>query len=593
MSKNWLPFLVVALAFLVRVWALELKPPHFDEGVNGAFVDNLRRVPSYEYRPDNFHGPLHFYAMFTSTQFFGRGVWALRFPTVVIGAATVALVFAFRRFFSVRTVFVAAVAMAISPGMIFYSRYAIHETWLPFFTLLAMYGAFGIAGGERRLRDLWCVGVGISGMVLTKETYVLHFAAAFLAWRACRSMFSSSPREVRTRPSVVFGVEESAPEEVQPAFARADIQLVVGVCIAVVVTLYSGLFGYWRGVGGIFETFIHMARKGWTVSEEGHHKELLYYVKLFGIYEWPAFAGLMMAPVFALRRSGWAGGIALVCGVALFAASWLWTAGQPVSSHAFQSIEPFLETRGIRWDTPMSLGFCLAAVGACLLVAIPLKCPRLRFLALYGLASVAAYSFVSYKTPWCVINLIWPFWFLLGHLFDRMTQHSDGRLVVALGCILAMIPLLDAHRINIEDPAANREPYIYVQQTRDLELLTKPVEKLIERDPQRRNSMTGYIIYDSPQPLPWALPELKNVVLLSHVGPISFGDADFLLVHESRVEEVESQLLDIYFRSRFRFFGEDENHRLYLRATTFHDLVEPGRVAEFHRRIPLEPEGER
>ena len=110
LSKNWLPVLIVALAFLVRVWALDAKPPHFDEGVNGAFVDEMRHNPSYHYDPQNFHGPLHFYAMFTSTQLIGRGVWALRFPTVLIGAASVAMMFAFRRFFPARVVLVAALA---------------------------------------------------------------------------------------------------------------------------------------------------------------------------------------------------------------------------------------------------------------------------------------------------------------------------------------------------------------------------------------------------------------------------------------------------------------------------------------------------
>ena len=587
--KNWLPILVVALAFLMRVWALEWKPPHFDEGVNGAFVDELRRVPAYRYQPDNFHGPLHFYAMFTSSQFFGRGVWALRLPTVLIGTAAVALVFAFRRYFSARVVLVAAVAMAISPGMIFYSRYAIHETWLPFFTLLAVLGAFGIAGGERRVRDLWSVGAGLAGMVLTKETYVLHFAAAFAAWWVGRWMFPAPPHDERTRPAALFGVEDAAPAEVRAAFLRSDVVFVVGVCVAVVVALYSGLFLYWRGVAGIFETFVHMAKKGWTASEDGHHKEFLYFVKLLGIYEWPALAGFAITPVFALRRSAWAGGVTLGCGVLLAIGSWFWAAGQPVAVHTYHFIEPVLKTAGVPWTTAMSLGVCLAAIGACWLVAIPLECPRMRFLALYGLASVAAYSFVSYKTPWCVINLLWPFWFLLGHVFDRMTLRSDGRLVVVLGCILAMAPLLDAHRINLVDPTAPTEPYIYVQQTRDLELLTIPVAKLLSRDPMRRN-MTGYVICDSPQPLPWALPELPNVTIQSHIGPITFGDADFLLVHESRVEEVESQLLDIYFRSRFRFYIPDDNHQLYLRAATFHDAVEPGRVAEFHRRIPLEPQ---
>ena len=590
-TRHWLPIVVVALAILVRVWALGDKPPHFDEGVNGAFVDEMRSVPAYRYNPENFHGPLHFYTLFASTQFFGRGIWALRLPTVLVGTAAVALVFAFSRFFSKRTVFVAAVAFAISPAMIFYSRYAIHETWLPFFSLLALYGAFGVSTSERRMRDLWAVGAGLTGMVLTKETYILHFAAAALAWQVGRWMFPL-PKAERTRPAALFGVDDSPQEPIveKPAFRREDVLLVAGVCAGVLVAFYSGLFFYWRGVGGIFETFYWMAKKGWTASEDGHHKELLYFVKLFGTYEWPTLAGLALAPLYALRRSLLAGGITAGCGLLIAIAGWFWTSDEP-----FQAIEPVLKFGGVPWSNLVSLGVCLVFAGLSWMVAIPLKCPRMRFLALYGLASLAAYSFVSYKTPWCVIAVLWPFWFLLGHLFDRLTFHSDGRIVAALGVTLGLAPFIDAHRINFVNPtnsavdnfARPAEPYIYVQQSRDLEDLTKPLAKLLARD-SSRHDLTGSIIFKSPLPLPWALPELPRVTIQNHEGEVTFGDADFLLVHESRVEEVESQLLDVYFRSRFRFYIPDDNHQLYLRANTFHDFVKQGRVPEFRRRVPLE-----
>ncbi len=586
LSKKWLPVLIVALAFFVRVWALDARPPHFDEGVNGTFVDEMRHHPSYHYNPENFHGPLHFYALFTSTQLLGRGVWALRFPTVLIGAATVAMVFWFRRFFSARAVLVAALACAISPGMIFYSRDAIHEAWLPFFAMLACYGAFGILGGERRAGDLWAVGAGIAGMVLTKETYILHFAAAWLAWLAGRWMNPKRPEE-RARPAVMFGIQEPSTAVETKAFTRGDVVFVTAICAAVVVALYSGLFFYWRGVSGIFETFYWMAIKGWTGSEGGHHKEFLYYVKLLGTYEWPALIGLALAPVYALRRSLMAGGIAVVLGLLIAVSGWFWTAGQPIPTHPLHAIDPVLQTAGVTWSTFVSIGVCLVVVGICWMIAIPLKCPRLRFLAFYGLASLAAYSFVSYKTPWCVINLLWPFYFLLGHLFDRVTFHSDGRAVLVLGGILAVAPIADAYRINFADPVNPDEPYIYVQQLRDLDDLTKPIEQLIADDPVWWN-LTGAIISTSPQPLPWELPELPGVVLQNHEGEITIKDADLLLVHESRVEEVESQLFDVYFRSRFRFYNPHDEHRLYLRAATFQNFVKPGRVPEFHRRIPLD-----
>ncbi len=565
----WIPAVVVVLfALVVRLWMLDWKPPHFDEGVNGAFVDAMRSDPAYRYNPENFHGPLHFYAMFASEQIFGRGVWALRLPTAIVGAATVALLFAFRRFFSAWVVWVAAIACAISPAMTFYSRYAIHEAWLPFFSMLAIYGAFGIARSERRTGDLWAVGAGLAGMVLTKETYVLHFVAAFFAWLFMRTS----------------GDEQTG---AQSAFSRAEIVRVAAVCGAVLIAFYSGLFYYWPGVVGIFKTFGAMAAKGWSPSEEGHHKELLYFVKLLWRYEWPALAGLAVVPVLALRRSVIVGAFSIGLGVILAIAGWLFTAALPPSERPIQAVEPVLQTAGIPWNTAFSAGVCFVFVGVCAVFASPVKCRLMRFLALYALASVSAYSLVSYKTPWCVIGFLPPLFLVLGHCFERLVRYSHWSVVALLGFALAAAPVMDSWRINFVNPTSPREPYIYVQQLPDLMKLTGPVERLIEREPLMRK-MTGLIIYESPQPLPWALPDLPNVALVSHRSQFDITDADFLLVHESRVNEVESVLLDIYYRSRFRFFSVDEEHRLYFRASVFAPVKDTGRTPEFHRRVRLE-----
>ena len=38
----------------------------------------------------------------------------------------------------------------------------------------------------------------------------------------------------------------------------------------------------------------------------------------------------------------------------------------------------------------------------------------LRYLAIYGVGTLIAYSIVKYKTPWCIISFGWPFLFVLG-----------------------------------------------------------------------------------------------------------------------------------------------------------------------------------
>ena len=85
----WDVIAILAVAAIFRLVLLDLKPPHFDEGINGWFADVLRETGSFQYNPDNFHGPWHFYTVFLSQELFGRNLWALRGPAVLASLLTV------------------------------------------------------------------------------------------------------------------------------------------------------------------------------------------------------------------------------------------------------------------------------------------------------------------------------------------------------------------------------------------------------------------------------------------------------------------------------------------------------------------------
>ncbi|MBA2645499.1 MAG: TIGR03663 family protein, partial [Pyrinomonadaceae bacterium] len=52
---------MLLVAAIIRVYALELRPLHHDEGVNGFFLTRLFREGKYEYDPANYHGPTLYY----------------------------------------------------------------------------------------------------------------------------------------------------------------------------------------------------------------------------------------------------------------------------------------------------------------------------------------------------------------------------------------------------------------------------------------------------------------------------------------------------------------------------------------------------
>ncbi len=82
-ESKWTPWIIVVLGAFLRVFLLGIKPPHFDEGINGWFVDQMVKNGYYHYDPTNYHGPLHFYILFLSQTLFGRNLWALRMPVVL------------------------------------------------------------------------------------------------------------------------------------------------------------------------------------------------------------------------------------------------------------------------------------------------------------------------------------------------------------------------------------------------------------------------------------------------------------------------------------------------------------------------------
>jgi len=138
MAKRQLlfPALILLVAAIFRFAELDVKPPHFDEGIIGWFCDQMAQTGYYAYDPTNYHGPWHFYVLFVSLKVLGRNLWALRLPVVIASLVTVFWTFLFAPFFGKTICNLAALGMAISPGFIFYNRYSIHESWMVLFIIV-------------------------------------------------------------------------------------------------------------------------------------------------------------------------------------------------------------------------------------------------------------------------------------------------------------------------------------------------------------------------------------------------------------------------------------------------------------------------
>lgn len=278
---------IILLAAVLRFAVLGWKPAHFDEGVNGFFVDEMTRNGFYRYDPTNFHGPLHFYVLFVAQTLFGRGIEVLRWPLAFVGWAAVAFaLFGFRRFISRNASRWAALAMAISPGLVFYGRYAIHESWLTLFLMMTVAGIAELwRYGSRR--GLWFTVLGLAGMILTKETWVIHVIALGLAMFAMAGLDFLTGSRFMKRGRWKFSIDEAS--------------WVAAVGVTLIVFFYSGAFLNPEGVPGLVQTYLAWFRTG-TGGESGHEKEWWYWLQLLGNYEWLALLGAGAAVFVVLPK---------------------------------------------------------------------------------------------------------------------------------------------------------------------------------------------------------------------------------------------------------------------------------------------------
>ncbi|MDP9003505.1 MAG: hypothetical protein M3N12_01795, partial [Verrucomicrobiota bacterium] len=201
----------------------------------------------------------------------------------------------------------------------------------------------------------------------------------------------------------------------------------------------------------------------------------------------------------------------------------------------------------------------------------------MRYIAVYGVGTLAAYSIVAYKTPWCIISIVWPLLFIFGAILLIVPLRYHMSVYAATGAILA-ISLGQSILLNYFRCTTDTESYVYVQTYNDVYKLTDPLLRLAKRNPTYYQ-LVGHLIRSSTYPFPWMLGDFNRVGYYEHDNMPDNVDADFLLVQENKIEEVERKLHDAYYTEPLTIRPYQDPSKLYLSAKVFERFYK-GRVPQ-------------
>ena len=230
---------IVALA--LRLPRLQQRPMHGDEAVHADKFKDLLEEGRYTYDPYEYHGPtLNYLTLIPARLSSARKLtevteFTLRIVPVFFGVLLVLLVLLIGRGLGSAAAVITAVLAAISPAMVFYSRYYIQEMLLVAFTFCAI--VFGFRYTQSR-KIAWAVlaGMSVGLMHATKETCIIAYGSIFLA--IVIMLLMERPKE-----SMVNAVKLIRPSHFLAFFAA----------FAVASALFFSSFG--TNPGGILDSF--------------------------------------------------------------------------------------------------------------------------------------------------------------------------------------------------------------------------------------------------------------------------------------------------------------------------------------------------
>lgn len=375
LSTERIFFFILILAAILRFAFLDLKLFHHDEAIHAWFSYKLLNEGIYIYDP-SYHGPLLYYVTSGMFALFGDSDLVGRVVPALLGVLIVALVWPLHRlgYLDRRQTLVAAFFLAISPNMVYFSRFLRNDIFILFLTfvlLLALLLYF--ERGQIRWAALAGLAAGLGLACKENMPIVLGIFALYILYLIWTKKVVLTPQWKR---DFIVGV------------------LVLG---GVVVLFYSSLGAHPERVF----TWVPDAVSHWWAMHEQERigGPFFFYIILFLLYE---------LPIFALA----------IVGVGQFLRT---RRVKEEKDSMYHLVRTSLQQAGL--SVPEMRTF-------------DKKEEFFRFCIVWMMLSLVAYAYIGEKVPWLIIHQLLPVVFVASYAMTKKKALIALASVIFLAPVL-------------------------------------------------------------------------------------------------------------------------------------------------------------
>ena len=541
-------FLITTVAAFLRFFSLGLKPFHHDEGVNGFFLTTLFRDGVYKYDPANYHGPTLYYISLAFSKVFGLETVPVRASMAIFGVLTVVLVFYLKKYVGKTGSLFAGLFIALSPGMVFISRYFIHEIFFVFLSLAVVVSIlffldkekagflaiawmvlilivcflpsalnFATALGGENTTALWAFR---AGFLIVEAVLVFFVMRMLLAWNNGRPIYLLL---ASASAALMFATKETA-------FITLGTMLIACICVWL-----------WRTI------FVKIAGE---IGDDNLAGEKL---------TWSDFrAGLGSGSDLILIIV--AAAVIFVYLIVLFFSSFftypegvqkaidaytIWTKTGS-KDHVQNGNWAYLKW-GMAIEAPILI---LSALGT-LIAFIKARHRFALFTGLWAFGLLAAYTIIPYKTPWLALSFLLPMCIIAGYGINELFESKNlaskmvAGLLAALGTSVLAYQTYDLNFVRYDD---NDRPYVYAHTRRAfLDLITQ-IERYADKSGKGKDASIDVVSPDY-WPMVWYMKDYPKAIF--HAQIVDTNTAEMIV---AKKDDQDKDVIRKY-SAQYRYVG--------------------------------------